>query len=147
MVAMASPNDPVFWMHHCNIDRLWSDWIRGHQNQSPYLPLSGGPQGHNLYNKMIFHVDGEPAPWEGDARPVDVLDHHVLGYRYDTDPADEDKLPMGPVPAEDELHAEPRPTPMPMLPRPTRMAVAARQPLPMFALESEIAALSRGSTS
>jgi hypothetical protein len=23
MVSMASPNDPVFWLHHANIDRLW----------------------------------------------------------------------------------------------------------------------------
>lgn len=26
-------NDPVFWMHHCNIDRLWASWNRaGRQN-------------------------------------------------------------------------------------------------------------------
>jgi tyrosinase len=22
-------NDPIFWMHHCNIDRLWASWNRG----------------------------------------------------------------------------------------------------------------------
>ena len=22
-------NDPVFWMHHCNIDRLWASWNKG----------------------------------------------------------------------------------------------------------------------
>lgn len=21
-----APNDPLFWMHHCNIDRIWSHW-------------------------------------------------------------------------------------------------------------------------
>jgi tyrosinase len=21
-----SPNDPIFWLHHCNIDRLWASW-------------------------------------------------------------------------------------------------------------------------
>jgi len=27
-------NDPIFWMHHCNIDRLWESWNRmpGHAN-------------------------------------------------------------------------------------------------------------------
>lgn len=26
-------NDPIFWMHHCNIDRLWASWNRaGRQN-------------------------------------------------------------------------------------------------------------------
>lgn len=146
MVAMTSPNDPVFWLHHCNIDRLWSDWIRGNQDQTPYLPLSGGPQGHNLYDTMIFHAPGEPAPWHGDARPVDVLDHHALGYRYDTDPADENELPMGTIPAEDEVPPVPVPTPapVPVHPGPTGTPAAGptRPPLPMFALSSEIAALS-----
>jgi len=22
-------NDPIFWMHHCNIDRLWASWNKG----------------------------------------------------------------------------------------------------------------------
>lgn len=22
-------NDPIFWMHHCNVDRLWASWNRG----------------------------------------------------------------------------------------------------------------------
>src|SRR5262249_47053655 len=27
-------NDPIFWLHHCNIDRLWESWNRaaGHVN-------------------------------------------------------------------------------------------------------------------
>jgi tyrosinase len=133
MVAMSSPNDPVFWLHHANIDRLWSDWIRQHQDQSPYLPLTGGPQGHNLYDPMIFHANGAPAPWEGDSRPVDVLDHHSLGYSYDTDPADEVKLPTGPVPAQHELPA--------IAAREPVMAAAVRRALPRFILAREIAGL------
>lgn len=29
-----SSNDPIFWIHHCNIDRLWDCWlsISGHKN-------------------------------------------------------------------------------------------------------------------
>lgn len=28
--------DPIFWMHHCNIDRLWEVWIqRKKPNQNP----------------------------------------------------------------------------------------------------------------
>lgn len=26
MASMQSPTDPVFWLHHANIDRLWSAW-------------------------------------------------------------------------------------------------------------------------
>ena len=27
MVQTFSPMDPIFWMHHCNIDRLYSNWL------------------------------------------------------------------------------------------------------------------------
>ncbi|HEY0014268.1 MAG TPA: tyrosinase family protein [Allosphingosinicella sp.] len=27
MSSYHSPEDPVFWLHHCNIDRLWSAWV------------------------------------------------------------------------------------------------------------------------
>lgn len=26
MGAFLSPRDPIFWMHHCNVDRLWAVW-------------------------------------------------------------------------------------------------------------------------
>jgi tyrosinase len=27
MLPASSPNDPVFWVHHCNTDRLWYQWM------------------------------------------------------------------------------------------------------------------------
>jgi tyrosinase len=33
--VLTSPLDPIFWLHHCNIDRLWAEWnARGHRNTS-----------------------------------------------------------------------------------------------------------------
>ena len=26
MASLQSPQDPIFWVHHCNIDRLWTAW-------------------------------------------------------------------------------------------------------------------------
>jgi tyrosinase len=26
MQTFSSPLDPIFWLHHCNIDRLWAEW-------------------------------------------------------------------------------------------------------------------------
>jgi hypothetical protein len=93
---------------------------------------------------MIFHAEGAPAPWEGGARPADVLDHHSLGYRYDTDPPDELTLPMGHVPAQGELPGAAAGQPMaPMAAAEVGMA-AARQALPRFAQAGEIAALRAG---
>lgn len=82
MGAMTSPNDPVFFLHHCNIDRLWAHWQRLHPGASPYLPVSGASQGHNLMDAMIFS-DAPPAPWPGTWTPSSVIEHHVLGYQYD----------------------------------------------------------------
>ncbi|KAI8866592.1 Di-copper centre-containing protein [Ramicandelaber brevisporus] len=28
MNTMASPNDPLFFFHHANLDKLWDDWVR-----------------------------------------------------------------------------------------------------------------------
>ncbi len=82
MGAMTSPNDPVFFLHHCNIDRLWAQWQRIHPGASPYLPASGAAQGHNLNDAMNFS-DGPPAPWPGTWTPASVVEHHALGYQYD----------------------------------------------------------------
>jgi tyrosinase len=80
MEPSSSPNDPVFFLHHCFIDKLWGDWQRLHPGAG-YLPTSGGPAGHNLNDTM--------EPWFGrgeTVRPADVLNHVALGYGYDTDP-------------------------------------------------------------
>jgi hypothetical protein len=33
-----APCDPIFWMHHANIDRLWSVWQASHPGLNPNLP-------------------------------------------------------------------------------------------------------------
>ncbi|KAI8924371.1 hypothetical protein BC831DRAFT_513408 [Entophlyctis helioformis] len=32
MQAMFSPNDPIFWVHHANVDRYWSVWQQSFEN-------------------------------------------------------------------------------------------------------------------
>jgi tyrosinase len=86
MMLMTSPNDPVFWLHHCNIDRLWGNWQRQHPDSCPYQPSGASlARGHNLLEPMIFNVD-PPSPWPDSYSPVNVIDHHSLGYSYDSDP-------------------------------------------------------------
>ncbi|ABG04894.1 tyrosinase [Rubrobacter xylanophilus DSM 9941] len=77
MLQGSSPNDPVFWMLHCFMDRLWARWRRRYPD-SPYLPSSGGPVGHNL-NDPMWPWAAEPDP----PTPAKVLDHRQLGYTYD----------------------------------------------------------------
>jgi len=33
-----APADPIFWMHHANIDRLWAVWQVAHPGLNPNLP-------------------------------------------------------------------------------------------------------------
>ncbi|TMK97516.1 MAG: tyrosinase family protein [Actinobacteria bacterium] len=74
MSYMSSPNDPVFFLHHANIDRLWAQWQQAHQGLD-YAPARGGPEGENRGDALD--------PWGAPATIASVLDHRALGYRYD----------------------------------------------------------------
>lgn len=46
MTTSTSPNDPVFYLHHCNIDRIWEAWKKRNPTK-PYLPAANAT-GTNL---------------------------------------------------------------------------------------------------
>lgn len=77
MLPMTSPNDPVFFMHHCMVDKIWHEWQLRFPNQG-YLPASGGPFGQNLTDPMGSTPSGQIG-----SRPIDVLDSAALGIVYD----------------------------------------------------------------
>ncbi|MGW2014537.1 tyrosinase MelC2 [Streptomyces sp. NPDC001927] len=68
-----SPNDPVFWMHHAFIDKLWADWQARHP-RSAYLPAAGTANVVDLTDTM--------RPWNN-VTPADMLDH-TRHYTFDT---------------------------------------------------------------
>ena len=73
MAQQDSPNDPVFWLHHCNIDRLWSQWqTRWGFDTGRYLPPSG--------TAGVVDLNEEMQPWGG-VTPAAVLDHRET-YTY-----------------------------------------------------------------
>ena len=65
-------NDPVFWLHHCNIDRIWASWNR-----------AGGrnPSDEAYLGQVFAFVDEAGTPLR--RRVGDVLDTRALGYGYD----------------------------------------------------------------
>jgi len=82
MEPATSPNDPVFFLHHCNVDRLWNLWQTAKASGlgKGYVPVSGGPVGHNLTDALF--------PWNTSAdtrTPADLVNSLTLGYKYDTD--------------------------------------------------------------
>ena len=53
MGLMAHPDqaalDPIFWLHHANVDRLWASWRQGAGNHDPSDPLwLDGPVGRRF---------------------------------------------------------------------------------------------------
>jgi hypothetical protein len=84
MDTAAAPNDPLFFLHASNIDRLYAVWQGLHQASAHYLPVTGAPPGHNLNDALIFNTSGT-APFHTSATPASVMDHHTLGYQYDTE--------------------------------------------------------------
>ncbi|MEM7159554.1 MAG: tyrosinase family protein [Myxococcota bacterium] len=83
MADAASPNDPVFFLHHAAIDRLWSIW-QDKWPQTDYLPTSGANPGHNLGDDMSVT---NPAFYNLPPlrRPMDHLDLHSTDVWYDSD--------------------------------------------------------------
>ncbi|HEY8583914.1 MAG TPA: tyrosinase family protein, partial [Capillimicrobium sp.] len=80
MALGTSPNDPVFWLHHANIDRVWSSWSASHG--PAYVPVSDGPAGMKRGDTM------EPFSRVGiGVTPGDLLGTRDLGYRYDDEAA------------------------------------------------------------
>ncbi|RDH79554.1 tyrosinase family protein [Mycolicibacterium moriokaense] len=80
--------DPIFWCHHANIDRLWQMWLDADPaHKNPIL------ESHWANTRFSF-----PNPAGGAAlswKISEVVDTTALGYRYDTV-----KVPSGvPTPA------------------------------------------------
>jgi tyrosinase len=64
--------DPVFWAHHCNIDRLWASWNAGGRKN---------PSDPTFLDKTFVFADGKGNRVE--AKVQDFLDIAKLGYSYD----------------------------------------------------------------
>lgn len=74
----SSPNDPIFFLLHCNVDRLWATWQRQHPDQASF-------QGD-----ANFSLNTPLPPWQNEASPPTpggVINHAALGYSYDDEMA------------------------------------------------------------
>jgi tyrosinase len=65
MNSPSSPADPLFWLHHANIDRIWAEWQSAHPGANP--PNT---------NETL-----QPAPLFG-VKVATVLDITALSYQY-----------------------------------------------------------------
>jgi hypothetical protein len=82
MATFLSPGDPVFWCHHANVDRLWSEWQEENNFFNGVAPVKD-------YEKwLVLELDGfydrkgvRMTKWR---MAKDVIDTKNCGYLYDT---------------------------------------------------------------
>ncbi len=77
MLPSSSPNDPVFYLNHCNEDRIWAAWQA--EPGTPYLPDQTEPAdllGHRIDDLMYALLSDPVTP----RQMLDVVDF----YTYDT---------------------------------------------------------------
>ncbi len=67
-----SPNDPIFFFHHCNIDRLWAIWQR--KNRKQKYPKFGPLPGRRIIDPMIPWDGSAGASWLGANRNILAMD-------------------------------------------------------------------------
>jgi len=87
MLRMTSPNDPVFFMHHAAIDRMWSIWQKKVAPGTQFYQQLSAAAGHKLNDAMIFN-DVDPAPFPTGTTIAQVVDGHTMhgtGVWYQSD--------------------------------------------------------------
>ena len=87
MAPATSPNDPVFYLNHRNVDRIWSGWQKIHNNPQ-YVPDASATttlRGHRLNDRLfsITSSDLFDPIYKGKVSPADLLDVSAR-YSYET---------------------------------------------------------------
>lgn len=63
MSPATSPNDPVFFLNHCNVDRIWEAWMGKHGRV--YVPDQTAPaslKGHRINDELSSLVSAPTTP-------------------------------------------------------------------------------------
>jgi hypothetical protein len=77
--------DPIFWVHHANIDRLFNKWLSSDQRYWSRAPLTQAALDLWLDQSPYTFIDADGSQKSEKRRFF--LDQKALNYRYDTDPA------------------------------------------------------------
>lgn len=81
MLAGTSPNDPIFFLNHCNVDRLWAEWQAADPARA-YLPQGRSNPGDDLFRHRaedpIYSILTRDQP------QVQTMDDVSFWYAYDS---------------------------------------------------------------
>ena len=84
MLINTSPNDPVFFLHHCNVDRIWALWQDLRFNHG--YPPDGTIKDRNCMKIDHYNINDKIYPWQdepGSKTVGDMLDYRKLEIRYE----------------------------------------------------------------
>jgi tyrosinase len=83
MTNFLSPVDPIFFLHHANMDRLWDVWTRKQQAlKLPWLP-AGTDLKTFSEEPFLFFVDGAGKPVGPNSKAGDYLSTDAFDYDYE----------------------------------------------------------------
>ena len=82
MTNFLSPVDPIFFLHHSNMDRLWDVWTRKQQSLGlPYLPSKEDMPTFSS-EPFLFYVNGE-GKFVGNSQAGEYLSTDRFNYEYE----------------------------------------------------------------
>ena len=64
----SAPNDPIFWLHHAAIDRLWARWQTRHPKLSDQYPSNAAVASALANNVNALRADQPMRPWTSAAQ-------------------------------------------------------------------------------
>jgi tyrosinase len=77
MLPSSSPNDPVFYLNHCNEDRIWERWMQiNGRSYRPTNGTAGAPVGQRLNDPI-------PTPFGPSVTPAQLLNMTAI-YTYES---------------------------------------------------------------
>ncbi len=88
--------DPIFWLHHCNIDRLWDEWLVSDA-------MHFNPTDTAWSSDVSFDMhDGDGNPFTYTSADTENTTTFMHGYKYDSIPVPSFSIPS-PGPTEGDI--------------------------------------------
>lgn len=76
MLHRNSPLDPLFWVHHCNVDRIWESWLALHARAVPSEKKWGDQPLTSFFDPASPSLPASP-------RCADTVRYGQFGAQYD----------------------------------------------------------------